>query len=107
MEILLEIIIYLLVVLGLITVCFTFFNKFNVVDNILERDVKEENTEKVTYLRNKTDDSRLVINIRYKNIQEGELEKIKGAIENGEYNNIIDIADEVHYIDSNKKVKKK
>ena len=68
MEILLEIIIYLLVVLGLITVCFTFFNRFNVIDNIIERDVKEKVIQNDTYSRNKTEDSKLVINIRYKNI---------------------------------------
>jgi len=107
MELILEIIIYLLVVLGLITVCFTFFNKFNIVDNIVERDLKEEKTEKLTYSRNKTDDSKLVINIRYKNISEGELIKIKETIKNGQYNNITDIADEVNYIDSSKKSKKK
>lgn len=107
MEIILEIIIYLLVVLGLITVCFTFFNKFNVIDNIVETDVKEEPKKTVTYSRNKTDDSKLVINIRYKNISDDELSKIKETIELGEYKNIIDIADEVNYIDSSKKIKKK
>lgn len=106
MEILLEIIIYLLVVLGLITVCFTFFNRFNVIDNIIERDVKEKVIQNDTYSRNKTEDSKLVINIRYKNISKEELEKIKEIIQNGEYNNIIDIADEVNYIDSSKKNKK-
>jgi len=107
MEIILEIIIYLLVVLGLITVCFTFFNKFNVVDNILERDVKEEKIKAVTYSRNKTDGSKVVINVRYKNIQKEELDKIKETIENAGYNKITDIADEVNYIDSSKKNKKK
>lgn len=107
MEIILEIIIYLLVVLGLITVCFTFFNKFNVVDNIVERDVKEEMVRKNTYSRNKTGNSKVVINIRYRNISEEELGKLKESIEIGAYNNINDIADEVNYIDSSKKAKKK
>lgn len=107
MEILLEIIIYLLVVLGLITVCFTFFNKFSVIDNIIDRDVKEENIKTDTYSRNKTEDTKLIINIRYKSIPKEELEKIKEIIKNGEYSNIIDIADEVNYIDTNKKNKKK
>lgn len=106
MEIILEIIIYLLVVLGLITVCFTFFNKFNIVDNTVERDLKEDKYEKLTYSRNKTAESRLVINIRYKNISESELIKIKETIKNGQYNNITDIADEVNYIDSSKRNKK-
>ena len=106
MEIILEITIYLLVVLGLITVCFTFFNKFNIVDNLVERDVKDEITKTITYSRNKTDDTKVVINIRYKNIEKEELEKIKEVIGNGEYNNIFDIADEVNYIDSSKKNKK-
>lgn len=107
MEILLEIVIYLLVVLGLITVCFTFFSKFSILDNIVEKDVKGENIEKITYARNKREDSRLIVNIRYKNIEKEELEKIKETIEKGEYNNIIDLADEVNYIDANKKNKRK
>ena len=107
MEIILEIIIYLLVVLGLITVCFTFFNKFNLVDNIIERDVKEEKIEAVTYSRNKTEDTKIVINVRYKNIPKEEIEKIKEIIEKGEYVKITDLADEVNYIDSTKKSKKK
>lgn len=107
MELILEIIIYLLVVLGLITVCFTFFNKFNLIDTTIERDTKDNILKEITYLRNKTEDTKLVINIRYKNISVDELEKIKSAIEIGNYNNIFDIADEINYIDSSKKVKKK
>jgi len=106
MEILLEIIIYLLVVLGLITVCFTFFNKFNIVDNLVERDVKDEKIKTVTYSRNKIADAKVVINVRYKNIPKEELDKIKETIENAGYNKITDIADEVNYIDSSKKNKK-
>lgn len=107
MEIVLEIIVYLLVVLGLITVCFTFFNKFNLIDTTVERDTKEDKIEIVTYSRNKTEDSKLVMNIRYKNISVDELEKIKQTIETANYNNIFDIADEVNYIDSSKQTKKK
>lgn len=104
MELILEIIIYLLVVLGLITVCFTFFNKFTLIDTMLERDIKEESINTVaTYYRERTEGSRLVINIRHKNISLEELEKVKQAIEFGNYNNINDIADKVNYLDSNKK----
>lgn len=106
MEIILEIIIYLLVVLGLITVCFTFFSRFNVIDNIVEKDTREEESEIITYSRNKTQDSKLVLNIRYKNISNDELYKIKEVVGKGKYNDIFDIADEVNYIDSSKKSKK-
>jgi len=107
MEIILEIIIYLLVVLGLITVCFTFFNKFTLIDNIIEKEVVDEPKKIITYYREKTDNSRLVMNIRHKNISAEELEKIKESIECGNYNNITDIVDEVNYIDSKQKNKKK
>lgn len=107
MELILEIIIYLLVVLGLITVCFTFFNKFNLIDTTIERDTKDNTLKEVTYSRNKTEDSKIVINIRYKNISVDEIEKIKSAIEIGNYDSITDIADEINYIDSSKKSKKK
>lgn len=107
MELLLEVVIYLLVVLGLITVCFTFFNKFSAIDSIVERDVKDDKIKTVTYSRNKENNSKLVINIRYKNMEEYELEKIKEAIQIGGYSNINDIADQVNYIDSSKKTNKK
>ena len=105
MELLLEIVIYLLVVLGLITVCFTFFNKFSAIDSIVERDVKQEGIKEITYSRNKENNSKLVINIRYKNIPKDELIKIKEAVQIGGYSNITDIADEVNYIDTSKKNK--
>lgn len=109
MELLLEVIIYLLVVLGLITVCFTFFNKFNFLGPIVSNDVVEENEElqeKNTYYREKKENQKVTINIRYKNISEEELAKIKENIEVGNYVNINDIADEINYIDSKQKKSK-
>ncbi len=104
MELLLEIVIYLLVVLGLITVCFTIFNKFNWIDAITYRDtvINEENTY---YIRDKKEGEKLVINIKYKNISLEELEKIKESISTGNYDSISDIADEINYLDMNKKNK--
>lgn len=107
MEIILEIIIYLLVVLGLITVCFTFFNKFTLIDNVVEKEIVNVPKEIVTYYREKTEDKKVVMNIRYKNISTEELERIKESIEVGNYNNISDIVDEINYIDSKQKNKKK
>ena len=109
MELILEIIIYLLVVLGLITVCYTFFNKSKFIDQMVlnREDILENEENRYTYVRNKKEGERLVVNVRYKNIEEEELEKIKDAIQNGTYIDIMDIADEIKYIDSSQNSSKK
>ncbi len=110
MELLLEVIIYLLVVLGLITVCFTFFNKFKLLDLIVSNEIvqSEEKTGKHKYFRVKNQNAKVIMNVRYKNITVEELEKIKESIEIANYTNILDIVDEINYIESaQKKVKKK
>jgi len=109
MELLLEVIIYLLVVLGLITVCFTFFNKFNFLSPIVSNEVieEEENVqEENTYYREKNENEKITMNIRYKNISEEELSRIKESIEAGNYVNINDIVDEINYIDTKQKKNK-
>ena len=103
MELLLEVIIYLLVVLGLITVCFTFFNKFSFLNSMISNEVIEEIDEvqaRSTYCREKKENAKVTVNVRYKNISSEELDKIKECIEIGNYNNISDIADEINYIES-------
>lgn len=107
MEMIIEIIIYLLVVLGLITVCFTFFNKFNLIDTVVERVVIDDIEETSRYIREKKENEKIIMNIRYKNISLEELSKIKESIEAGNYNNITDIVDEINYIDSKEKKKSK
>ena len=110
MELLLEVIIYLLVVLGLITVCFTFFNKFKMLDLIVSNDVSEskQKSSRNTYYRIKNENEKVVMNIRYKNIEKDELDKIKESIETANYTNILDIVDEINYIESvPKKARKK
>lgn len=108
MELVLEVVIYLLVVLGLITVCFTFFNKFNFLGPIITNEVAQEitNVNEVTYKREKKDNEKITMNIRYKNISEEELSKVKESIEKGLYNNIIDLVDEVNYFEKSVKKKK-
>ena len=108
MELLLEVIIYLLVVLGLITVCFTLFNKFSFLGQVTtdEKIEEIENVkEPVTYYREKQTGEKITMNIRYKNISVEELEKIKESIEIGNYRNITDIVDEVNYIETKSKKK--
>ena len=102
MQLILEIIIYLLVVLGLITVCYTFFNKSSLIDSVIlnRSEVATEEVETYTYVREKKEGEKLVVNVRYKNISVEELDKIKETIQNGAYNNIMDIADEVNYIEA-------
>lgn len=110
MELLLEVMIYLLVVLGLITVCFTFFNKFKLLDLMVSNDISgnEQKSSRNTYSRVKNENEKIIMNIRYRNISNEELNKIKESIETANYINILDIVDEMNYIESApKKAKKK
>lgn len=100
MELLLEVVMYLLVVLGIITVCCTFFSKINLVDTLTTR----ENVLETAYRRVKRENEQVIIMVKYKNLDKEELEKVQNALENGKYTSILDIADKVKYIDiSNKK----
>ena len=108
MELLFEVIIYLLIVLGLITVCFTLFSKFNWLEPIVYNGEIEEVQANDTYYRKREEGQKVTINLRYKKIQKEDLNMIKECIEKGEYTNIYDFVDEVNYIDvSNKNNKKK
>ena len=110
MELLLEVVIYLLVVLGLITVCFTVFNKLNFLGPVVSNEVIEEEQEiqvENTYCREKKENEKVTMNIRYKNISIEELDKIKESIEVGNYNNINDIVDEINYFETTQKKKNK
>lgn len=103
MELVLEVIIYLLVVLGLITVCFTFFSKFNFLGPVVANEIIEDEKEiqkDNTYCRVKNNNQKITMNIRYKNISVEELNRIKESIEVGNYANIADIVDEINYIES-------
>lgn len=106
MELILEVIIYLLVVLGLITVCFTFFNKFSFLGPMISNEKVEEVVDKITYCREKKEAEKITMNVRYKNISLDELEKIKESIEFGQYSNIMDIVDEINFIDTKQKKSK-
>ena len=108
MELILEIIVYLLVVLGLITVCFTFFNRFNLIDPVLQdrTEVAIDGEPNNEYIREKKEGQKLVLNVRYKSMEQEELDKVRESIKKGAYNDIMDIADEVNYIDASKKKNK-
>lgn len=105
MELLLEVVMYLLVVLGIITVCCTFFSKVNLIDTLVTRDNIIENASN-TYRRLKKENQKVIVTVKYKDIDKEEIENIKEAISKGKYENILDVADKVKYINLNKVNKK-
>ena len=106
MELLLEVIMYLLVVLGIITVCCTFFSKVNILDTMAMNDKWNERGLKKEYARNKKEGEKVILVVKYKNICGDEMQDIKIALENGTYSSIFDVVDTVKYVDLNKKSKK-
>ncbi|MDD2628115.1 MAG: hypothetical protein PHR25_00295 [Clostridia bacterium] len=102
MEILIEILVYLLVVLGMITVCCSIFNKFSLIDPMLYSE-EITYTKKENYLRNKGENQKVSMNLRVKGLDEKTKEEILYAIENGNYFNIYDVVDKIQMFDNDKK----
>lgn len=106
MELLLEVIMYLLVVLGIITVCCTFFSRVNILDTITMNDKWKERGLEKEYTRNKKQGEKVILVIKYKNICSEEIENIKEVLEAGTYSSIFDVVDVVKYVNLNKKNQK-
>ena len=100
MELLLEVIMYLLVVLGIITVCCTFFGRINMLD---VTNTKDNICQNKCYKRSKKDGEKITVIIKYKNISEEEIKKVQNAIKTGTYVEISDVVDKVKYIKVDKK----
>ncbi len=102
MEILIEILVYLLVVLGMITVCCSIFNKFSLIDPMLHTE-ETTYTKKENYIRNKEENQKVVMNLRIKGLDNKTKEETLYAIENANYSNIYDVVDKIQVFDNDKK----
>lgn len=79
-----EIILYLLILIGVLTISITFFNEDKLIkDSYIERSDNTKNAELVLYIQG---------------IENKEVKKLKRKIEKGQFNNIYEIVDKYSVI---------
>lgn len=84
MSIGIEIILYLLILIGVLTISITFFNEDKLIkDSYIERSDNTKNAELVLYIQG---------------IENKEVKKLKRKIEKGQFNNIYEIVDKYSVI---------
>lgn len=84
MSIGIEIILYLLILIGVLTISITFFNEDKLIkDSYIERNDNTKNAELVLYIQG---------------IENKEVKKLKRKIEKGQFNNIYEIVDKYSVI---------